>query len=230
MSVSMSVFAQTGARLTLDYTVHDRGIVTFKGDGLFKFPYTNTGDKPLIILTVKSSCGCLIGSWRREPLPPGETDTIYGKYATTRIGPINKSLTVQSNDNENPNILLRIKGVVVDDSLRFGFTKLDDKKHTHYPNHSVLGLGSLTSDSVAFQIQNFNPFDSYLDFSEFQFLSIYMMTDEGFAPVQKLFLKTNEEVIIIVVLEKRELMKEARRIEEVIRLPTRELKLSVYFE
>lgn len=228
-SSAQLISAQIGPELTLEYTTHDRGIISHMGNGLFKFPYTNTGDKPLII-TVKSSCGCLVPSYRNTPLPPGETDTIYGKYATTRLGLINKSLTVQSNDTENPTIVLRIKGVVLEDSLHFGFTELNDKKYTNYFYRSGINLGSLTSDSVAFQVQNFNPHRSFLDFSELKSFTILVKTNEEFSPIEKLFLEPDEQAILMFVKNKDILIEGYGRVEEVIKIPSRELKLSAYMK
>jgi hypothetical protein len=59
----------------------------------------------------KGSCGCIVPSWSKEPLSPGERDVIKVKYDTNRIGPINKSVTVHTNASETP-IVLRVKGMV----------------------------------------------------------------------------------------------------------------------
>jgi hypothetical protein len=44
---------------------------------------------------------------------PGETSVIDVKYATNRIGPINKSVTITSNAVNTPTKVVRIKGKVV---------------------------------------------------------------------------------------------------------------------
>ncbi|MDB3907138.1 DUF1573 domain-containing protein, partial [Crocinitomicaceae bacterium] len=81
------------------------------GDGNFEFWFENDGDEPLIITQYKTSCGCLVASWPREPIEPGESSVIKVKYDTKRIGPINKSITVKTNAISNP-IILRVKGYV----------------------------------------------------------------------------------------------------------------------
>ncbi|MCG8573748.1 MAG: DUF1573 domain-containing protein [Flavobacteriales bacterium] len=85
--------------------------IPYGGDGTFTFWFENDGDAPLIISQVKSSCGCLVPYWPHEPIMPGGREKIVGKYLTTRVGPINKSLTVVANTAE-PRIVLRIKGNV----------------------------------------------------------------------------------------------------------------------
>ncbi|HPE35035.1 MAG TPA: DUF1573 domain-containing protein [Bacteroidales bacterium] len=98
--------------ITFEKTVHDYGTIPYNGDGNCEFNFTNTGKEPLILTNVRSSCGCTVPKWPREPILPGESGVIHVKYSTNRIGTINKSVTVQSNAS-NPNVVLRIKGQVL---------------------------------------------------------------------------------------------------------------------
>jgi hypothetical protein len=93
-------------------TVHDYGTIFVGGDGNSEFEFTNTGKEPLILKNVKSSCGCTVPAWPREPIMPGKKASIKVKYDTGRMGPINKSITVESNAKTTP-IVLRISGNVV---------------------------------------------------------------------------------------------------------------------
>lgn len=77
----------------------------------YRFKYTNTGDMPLIISMCKSSCGCVVASCSRAPLPPGASDEVLVRYDSKRVGPINKTVTVTSN-GVMPSIVLRIRGHV----------------------------------------------------------------------------------------------------------------------
>lgn len=96
-----------GARILFDSLIQRRDIA-YAGDGNFDFWYTNTGNEPLIISTAKTSCGCMVASWSREPLNPGERGVVHVKYDTKREGSSNKSVTVTS--NAIPSIsLLRIQ-------------------------------------------------------------------------------------------------------------------------
>ncbi len=98
--------------ISFEKTVHDYGTVPYKGDGGCEFKFTNTGKEPLILTNVRSSCGCTVPSWPREPILPGQSDVIKVQYKTNRIGRINKTITVQSNA-KNKTVVLRIKGQVV---------------------------------------------------------------------------------------------------------------------
>lgn len=108
-----SVEASSGAVLTFETEVIDYGTIPQNADGVRMFKFTNTGTAPLIISNAKGSCGCTVPSWPKQPINPGESGEIKVKYATNRLGPINKSVTVTSN-SEKPTTVLRIKGNVIE--------------------------------------------------------------------------------------------------------------------
>jgi hypothetical protein len=93
----------------------DYGTIDKNSDGTRVFEFTNTGDAPLIINRVKSSCGCTIPSKPTKPIMPGQSDKIVVKYNTHRAGPFRKTVTIYSNA-QNSVIILKIKGKVVDPS------------------------------------------------------------------------------------------------------------------
>ena len=98
--------------ITFDKTVHDYGSIPYKGDGKCEFKFTNTGKEPLILTNVRSSCGCTVPKWPREPILPGHSSVINVEYKTNRVGKINKTVTVQSNGSTGT-VVLRIKGQVL---------------------------------------------------------------------------------------------------------------------
>jgi hypothetical protein len=91
---------------TVDYGEIERG-----SDGVRVFEFTNTGNAPLVISKVSSSCGCTIPKKPEAPIQPGETGEIQVKYDTNRVGPIRKAVTVISNA-DTPTKILKIKGTV----------------------------------------------------------------------------------------------------------------------
>ncbi|HAL65262.1 MAG: Uncharacterized protein XD81_1077 [Bacteroidetes bacterium 38_7] len=93
--------------------VWDYGTIYKDSNGDSYFRFTNTGKEPLVLSEVRSSCGCTVPSWPREPILPGKSDTIKVRYATNRLGVINKTITVMSNAVNNP-VILRIKGNVIE--------------------------------------------------------------------------------------------------------------------
>ena len=103
-----------GPEIEFEKLVHDYGEIPYNGNGECEFRFTNTGNEPLIIQKPKSSCGCTIPSWPKEPILPGESDAIKVTYRTNRVGAINKSVTVTSNAKTNGTVVLRIKGKVLE--------------------------------------------------------------------------------------------------------------------
>lgn len=96
---------------TIDY-----GKVTKATDsGIRVFEFTNTGDAPLIITNVLSTCGCTVPTKPDAPILPGKKGKIEVKYNMT-TGPIRKTITVESNatNYEGGRIALKIKGEVVE--------------------------------------------------------------------------------------------------------------------
>lgn len=107
---------------TIDYGTIEKG-----ADGVRVFEFTNTGNAPLIITRVYSSCGCTIPKKPKDPILPGENGTIEVKYDTKRVGPIRKTITVYSNANE-PTKAIKIKGKIVDPSKKKSIMMKDDTK------------------------------------------------------------------------------------------------------
>ena len=103
-----------GPEIEFEKIVHDDGDVPYNGNGECEFRFTNTGTEPLLVQKPKSSCGCTIPSWPKEPILPGESDVIKVTYRTNRAGNINKTVTVTSNAVKNSTVVLRIKGRVLD--------------------------------------------------------------------------------------------------------------------
>lgn len=108
-----NVESASGAELSFETEVIDYGTISQNADGVRMFKFKNTGTAPLIISNAKGSCGCTVPSWPKQPINPGESGEIKVKYATNRLGPINKSVTVTSNSSK-PTTVLRIKGNVIE--------------------------------------------------------------------------------------------------------------------
>ena len=104
---------QSGAEITFKETSHDFGNIPFKGNGSYEFVFVNTGTEPLILTQPKSSCGCTVPEWPRQPILPGESNVIKVTYKNTdRPGNFNKYVTVFSNAAVNKEVKLHIKGTV----------------------------------------------------------------------------------------------------------------------
>jgi hypothetical protein len=119
IGLSQTISAQTpvasGPSIIVDKEVHDYGDVPFGGDGTCEFKVTNSGTEPLILSKCKGSCGCTVPKCDPNPILPGESSVITVKYDTKRPGPINKSVTINSNATNEPVKVVRIKGTVAPD-------------------------------------------------------------------------------------------------------------------
>ena len=97
--------------IEFDTLSHNYGEILFNSDGEFEFVFTNTGEAPLIVSHVKSTCGCTVPEWSKEPITAGEEGSIRVSYDTHRVGAFAKSIYVYSNA-ENGVIKLMISGKV----------------------------------------------------------------------------------------------------------------------
>ncbi|MGK0254755.1 MAG: hypothetical protein ACI9OE_002264 [Mariniflexile sp.] len=115
---SLSINAQDkGAKIEFKSDTIDYGTIEKGSNGVRVFEFTNTGDAPLIISNVTSSCGCTIPKKPDGPISPGKTGQIEVKYDTNRVNPIRKTITVISNA-ETPTVALKIKGEVIDSNSK----------------------------------------------------------------------------------------------------------------
>ena len=112
-SASLTKSDKNGAEITFESLIHDYGTVQKGADGNCEFKFTNTGKEPLILSDVKTSCGCTVPSWTKEPVLPGKTGVIKINYTKMgNPGPISKQITVFSNA-KTETVVLNIKGSVV---------------------------------------------------------------------------------------------------------------------
>lgn len=105
---------QNGPEITFKETNHDFGDIQYKGNGSYEFVFVNTGNEPLILTQPKSSCGCTVPEWPKQPILPGESNVIRVTYKNTdRPGNFSKYVTVYSNALVNKEVKLHIKGTVL---------------------------------------------------------------------------------------------------------------------
>ncbi|RTY87022.1 DUF1573 domain-containing protein [Flavobacterium sp. GT3R68] len=104
-----------GAGMVFENETIDYGTVAHNADGQREFVFVNNGTKPLIITNTQGSCGCTVPTSPKEPIAPGARGVIGVKYATDRVGPFTKTVTVISNAEGMPSKTLTIKGTVLGD-------------------------------------------------------------------------------------------------------------------
>jgi len=102
---------QEAAAIEFETTQHDFGTIPQGGNGTIEFVFRNTGREPLILKNVRSSCGCTVPQWPREPVNRGEKGVIKVSYNTRITGNFSKSISVYSNAGNAP-VVLKIRGKV----------------------------------------------------------------------------------------------------------------------
>lgn len=112
--------------MSFEKTKHNFGAVKQDGGNVdYKFIFTNTGAKPIIIEDVTSSCGCTTPEWSKAPVMPGAKGFITASFNPKgRPGHFDKSITVKSNAKNSP-ITLFVTGEV---------GEIQKTKTQEYPN------------------------------------------------------------------------------------------------
>ena len=81
-----------------DKKTHDFGVIQNGTPVETVFSYTNTGQAPLVIADIKSTCGCTVPKdWSREPLNPGESSQFTVKFDGKGLNNTSKTVTVTAN-------------------------------------------------------------------------------------------------------------------------------------
>ena len=86
------------AEMTFEEETHNFGIVDQGAIITHDFKFSNTGTVPLVISDVRSTCGCTVADWPREPIPPGGTGKIPVRFDTkNKSGIQSKPVTITAN-------------------------------------------------------------------------------------------------------------------------------------
>ena len=112
------LFAQEPV-IEYDKTEHDFGKIN-EADGRVTtvFTFRNTGMSPLVLNTVRASCGCTTPKWTKEPVEPGQEGQITVTFNPNgRPGHFQKTITVTSNAKKETTKLY-IKGEVIPKTVK----------------------------------------------------------------------------------------------------------------
>lgn len=108
-----AVAAKKGAMIEFKETTYNFGTIPEKkGMVSHEFVFTNTGNKPLVIIDATAECGCTIPEYPQAPIQPGKTGIIKVTYNPMgRPGGFNKRVTVKTNGKPRKSYIY-VKGVV----------------------------------------------------------------------------------------------------------------------
>ncbi|WP_406684167.1 DUF1573 domain-containing protein [Seonamhaeicola sp. MEBiC1930] len=92
--------------LEFDKTEHDFGEIEKGTNVSTVFKYKNTGEAPLVITDIKSSCGCTVPQdWSREPLAPGDSGEFSVKFNGSGANKVSKTITVTANTEKGKELV-----------------------------------------------------------------------------------------------------------------------------
>jgi hypothetical protein len=69
------------------------------------FKFKNTGEAPLMIVNAKSSCGCTVPEYTKEPIAPGDSGEMLVKFNGSGQNQVSKTVTITTNTKEGTETL-----------------------------------------------------------------------------------------------------------------------------
>lgn len=101
--------------ISFDKTEHDFGQIKNGTAVETVFSYTNTGNSPLVITDIKSTCGCTVPqNWSKDPLLPGASSKFNVKFNGKGANKISKTITLTTN-TEKGSEQVKIAAFIVPD-------------------------------------------------------------------------------------------------------------------
>lgn len=94
--------------ITFESVEHDFGAIPENGKKVsYDYTFTNTGDRPLVITRVITSCKCVSTSFTKKPVPPGEQGVVTVTYDPKKqLGVFYKAIQVYSNASPKLSIII----------------------------------------------------------------------------------------------------------------------------
>lgn len=110
LTVALSVAAQP--HISSNKETYNFGQIEWKHPVSVEYTITNTGNQPLVLTNVTTSCACSVVDWTKEPIAPGAKGTVKASFDAKALGHFEKSVGIYS--NATPNLIyLKFTGEVV---------------------------------------------------------------------------------------------------------------------
>lgn len=97
--------------ISWDQTKIDLGEIPRNVPAVAEFTLINQSDEALLINEVKTTCGCTVAGYSREPIAPGASTKISATYNAKKVGAFTKVIKVYTTAGKEA-IPLTIKGQV----------------------------------------------------------------------------------------------------------------------
>jgi hypothetical protein len=99
--------------MVVEAEVMNVGEVLYQQPRRIVFNITNRGADPLVITSVRPSCGCTSVEWPRQAVAPGATTEIAATFDAQMLGSFQKEIEIYSNASDQPTYLT-MQGRVVE--------------------------------------------------------------------------------------------------------------------
>ena len=110
LTVTLAAVAQP--RISSNKETHNFGQIEWKKPVTVEYTITNTGNEPLVLTNVTTSCAWAVADWTKEPIAPGAKGTVKASFDAKALGRFDKSIGIYS--NATPNLVyLKFTGEVV---------------------------------------------------------------------------------------------------------------------
>ena len=108
--VTLAAVAQP--RISSNKETHNFGQIEWKRPVTVEYTITNTGNQPLVLTNVTTSCACAVADWTKEPIAPGAKGIVKASFDAKALGRFEKSVGIYS--NATPSLVyLKFTGEVV---------------------------------------------------------------------------------------------------------------------
>lgn len=84
---------------------HDFGALRHERPSTFVFTFKNVDTRPLVLQTVRTTCGCTAATWTETPVAPGATGEVTIEYDAYQRGDFKKKIKVFFDLQRKPEIL-----------------------------------------------------------------------------------------------------------------------------
>jgi hypothetical protein len=78
----------------LTETDHNFGELRHGATARFVFKFQNTQSGPVVLETVRTTCGCTAAEWTEAPIEPGQTGEVVIEFDANKGGAFRKKITV----------------------------------------------------------------------------------------------------------------------------------------
>ena len=90
LTVTLAAVAQP--RISSNKETHNFGQIEWKKPVTVEYTITNTGNEPLVLTNVTTSCACAVADWTKEPIAPGAKGTVKASFDAKALGRYDKSI------------------------------------------------------------------------------------------------------------------------------------------